>query len=253
MRASHSSNSSLYGASLKAWYFAPLGAQTSRVRVAGIAGEDAVEPLLELPDLLGVPAVRRVQQPGRHIAFGEMLQLHHLAPQRDVDRHHDLLDRTEAIGLVRARVARQVEQLVAGQQPPRPAVNHLLVGRRRRLRPAPGVVDQHLDRGAVDDIETDDFAAAVAAQLERRRIEHQHDPRAARAASSRTAARRRAGARIRSAWRCAPVRRRRAASRRAILIVQSSFSIWSLRVSIARRVMSWLSASARSSPNPIGS
>ncbi len=114
------------------------------------------------------------EQAGRHIALGEVLQLHRLPPQRDVDGHDDLLDRAEAVGLVRARVARQVEQLVAGQQLPRPAVDHLLEGRRRRPRAAPGLVEQELDRGAVDDIETDDLAAAVAAQLERRRIEHQN-------------------------------------------------------------------------------
>jgi hypothetical protein len=40
-----------------------------------------------------------------------VLQLHRLPPQRDVDGHDDLLDRTKAVGLVRARVARQISSL----------------------------------------------------------------------------------------------------------------------------------------------
>src|SRR4051812_7374686 len=46
-------------------------------------------------------------------------------------------------------------------------------------RPAPaagaaaGIVDQELDRGAVDDIETDDLAGPVAADFQGRRVEHE--------------------------------------------------------------------------------
>ena len=102
-----------------------------------------------------------------------MLQLHHLAAQADVDRHHDLLDRAEAIGLMRPLIARQIEKLVGRQQFPRPPVNDLLIGRGRRLRAAAGLVDQQFDRGAIDDIETDNVAAAVAPQFESRGVEHQ--------------------------------------------------------------------------------
>jgi hypothetical protein len=49
-------------------------------------------------------------------------------------------------------------------------VDHLLIGRRRRKRPAPGVVEEELDRGAVDDVERDDVAAPVATDLQRRRV-----------------------------------------------------------------------------------
>ncbi len=52
-------------------------------------------------------------------------------------------------------------------------MDDLLIGRRRRLRPPPGVVDQHLDRRAVDNIERNDLTAAIAADLESWCVEHQ--------------------------------------------------------------------------------
>ena len=93
--------------------------------------------------------------------------------QPDVDVHHHLLDRAEAVGVVGAAVARDVEQLVGGQEPPGAAVDHLLVGRRRRPRPSAGVVDEELDRGTVDDIKADDITAAGATGLEGRRVDRQ--------------------------------------------------------------------------------
>src|SRR3954468_3467653 len=136
-----------------------------------VAGEDAVEPFLELPDLLGVPALRRGDKAGRDVALGEVLQLCELAAQPDMDGHHNRLDRREAVGLVRARVAWRVDQFVRCEQLPRAAVHHLLEGRGRRARAAAGVVDQQLQRGAVDDIEPDDVAGAVAADFQRRRVD----------------------------------------------------------------------------------
>ena len=116
-----------------------------------------------------------------------MLQLHDLAAQPDIDGHDDLFDRAEAVGRVRARIARQIDQLtvkdrLAAQvgadppvlgQDPRAAVDDLLVARCRRQWPAPGVVDQYLDRGTVDQIQRDDLVGAVTPQLEGGRIEHQ--------------------------------------------------------------------------------
>src|SRR6516162_10273961 len=52
-------------------------------------------------------------------------------------------------------------------------MDHLLVSRCRRLRPPPGVVDQHLNRRTVDNVEADNLAAAVAAYLEGGCIEYQ--------------------------------------------------------------------------------
>src|SRR5271167_4421327 len=69
---------------------------------ARVASKDRIKPFLKLADLFGVPALRCVQQPGWYITFGEVLQLHHLTTQPDIDRHHDLLARPEAVGLVRS-------------------------------------------------------------------------------------------------------------------------------------------------------
>ena len=128
-----------------------------------ISRQYRVEPLLKLTDLLRAPPIGRVEQTGRNIAFREMLQLHGLAAQPDIDRHDDLLDRAEAVRLMRTWVPRQVDQFVAGQETPRSPVNYLFIGRGRSLWPPTRVVEQYFDRRTVDYIEPDDIAAAVAA------------------------------------------------------------------------------------------
>ena len=105
------------------------------------------------------------------------------------------------------------EELVGGEEAPGEAVDHLLIGGRRRTRAAAGVVDQELDRRAVDDIEADQFAGAVMAELEGRRVEHEKilEERAAR---SQTGARHPGGARIaRGAARGSAHRERRSLRR----------------------------------------
>ncbi len=67
---------------------------------------------------------------------------------------------------MRPLVARQIKEVFRSQQSPGTSVNDLLVSRRRGLRSSAGVVDQHFDCGAVDDVETDYLAGTVAAQLE---------------------------------------------------------------------------------------
>jgi hypothetical protein len=57
---------------------------------------------------------------------------------------------------------------------PRPAVDDLLKGRRGRSGPTSGAVDQHLDSAAVDNIQPNDVAAAIFADLQRSRIKHEH-------------------------------------------------------------------------------
>ncbi len=159
---------------MNAWYLAPLGPQTSRVRLPVFPARIEFEPLLELADLLGAPIVRRVHQAGRNVSFREVLQLHDLPPQRDIYRHDDLLDRAEPVCLVWAGIPRQVDELVRCEEPPRAPLNDLLVSRCRRLWPAAGIVEQYLDRRAVDDVEPYEFAATIAANFKRRGIEHEH-------------------------------------------------------------------------------
>jgi hypothetical protein len=53
-------------------------------------------------------------------------------------------------------------------------VYDLLVRRGRRLRPTPSIVEQHLDGRAIDDIEADDVAPAVAAYLKCRGVEYKY-------------------------------------------------------------------------------
>ncbi len=143
------------------------------LRSARLPARIEFEPLLKAADLLGVPAFGRADQALGNVARGVVIELGDRPAQPDVDVHHHLLDRAEAVGVVGATVARSVEQLVGGQEPPGAAVDHLLVGRRRRPRPAAGVVDEELDRRAVDDIEADDVAAAGAPDLEGRRVDRQ--------------------------------------------------------------------------------
>src|SRR6266446_63868 len=141
---------------------------------ARISGEDRVEPVLKLADLLGIPALRRVEQPGRDIALRKVLQLHDLSAQSDVNRHDDLLDGAEPVSLVRAAVAGQIDQLIVAQEAPWLTADHLLVGWGRGTRTTPGIVDQHLNRRSVDHIEADDVAAPVAANFEGLCVEHEH-------------------------------------------------------------------------------
>jgi hypothetical protein len=101
-----------------------------------------------------------------------MLKLHNLTPQPDIDSHDNLLDRAEAICLVRTGIPRQVHKLVSGQEAPRSSVDDLFVCWCWRLRPTSGIIQQHLDGRAVDNIEPDDIATTVAAYLEGS-IEHE--------------------------------------------------------------------------------
>ena len=101
-----------------------------------------------------------------------MLQLHRLAAQRNIDRRHDLLDRAETVRLVRPWVPREVHQLVVGQETPRSPVNDLFVGRGRWPGPPTGIIEQHFDRRAVDNVEPDNLAAEVTAYFECGRVEH---------------------------------------------------------------------------------
>src|SRR5262249_27587080 len=131
--------------------------------ISGVSRKDRVEPLLKLADLLRAPPVWRIKQTRRDIPPGEMLQLHRLAAQCDIDRSPDLADWAETVRLMRPRVPRQINQLVARQETPRPPVNDLLVSGGRRPRPP--------TCRTIDDIESDDIAATVAAQFKGCRVE----------------------------------------------------------------------------------
>jgi len=101
-----------------------------------------------------------------------MLQLHRLSPQPNIDRRHDLLDGAETICLMRPSVPWEVEQLVTGQKTPRTSVDDLFIGREGWLWPATGIVEQDFDCRAINNIQSDDIAAAVAPYLKRGRVEH---------------------------------------------------------------------------------
>ena len=72
---------------------------------------------------------------------------------------------------MRADVARQIEQLVRGEISRRHAVQHLLIGRVRRLGRAAVLADQRRDRRAVDHIETVERPAAREARIDRRGVD----------------------------------------------------------------------------------
>jgi len=76
-----------------------------------------------------------------------------LAPERDVDRERDLLDRTIATEPVRAQVARQVEELRVGEVGGGRPVEDLLIGGVRGQRWRAVLADERLDRRPVDDVE----------------------------------------------------------------------------------------------------
>ena len=61
------------------------------------------------------PFLRQRGESVRRRAGATIVERRHLAPERDVDGQRDLLDRREAVELVGADVARQVEELVVGR------------------------------------------------------------------------------------------------------------------------------------------
>jgi hypothetical protein len=74
-RASHSSNSSLIGASLKADISSPSGPDQLALLAGRLPADLLIEPLLQIADLLIRPALRRIEHAGGHIALGEIGQL----------------------------------------------------------------------------------------------------------------------------------------------------------------------------------
>ena len=119
--------------------------------VRRIAAHQRVEIILELADLIDRPFLRQGGETVGRRAGAIVVQRRSLAAQRDIDGERDLLHRAHAIEPVRARIAREIDQLVGGEIGGGHAVQHLLIGGLGRLGRAPVLADQRLDRGAVDD------------------------------------------------------------------------------------------------------
>ena len=167
MRASHSSKSSLCCGSLVWCTVRALspGTNLARRRRARSPANAPTLPsparggglgrgLLELLDLLRRPRRRHADQRVGDRAFGKIIELPELAPQRDVDRHQHLLHRRIAIDLVGAHVAWPVDDVARGVVDCGQAFEHLLISRRidgravgrgKRQRRAAPVVDYALD------------------------------------------------------------------------------------------------------------
>ena len=118
-----------------------------------------VEIILERADLIGRPFLGQRGEGVRRGAGAVIVEGRGVAPQRDVDGERDLLDRAHAIEPMGAHVARQIKELfsreICGWDP----LEDLLVGGIGRLRRAPVLADQRLDRRPVDDVERIERAA----------------------------------------------------------------------------------------------
>ena len=108
-----------------------------------------------------------------------MRQREHLALERDVRGHHDLLDRAESVNAIGAGIPRRVDDVARGVIDSGIAFQDLLIGDGmdqraivlKRLRRAAPVVDDALDRRAVERMQRDQFAAARALAPKRRRVD----------------------------------------------------------------------------------
>ncbi len=102
-----------------------------------------------------------------------------LPAQRDVDARHDLFDRAEPVGAIDPDVARPVEEITDGIIDRRIAFQDLLIGDGTDdlavfdigLRRAPPIVDDGLDRRAVDRQKRGQASGPVARLVKRRRID----------------------------------------------------------------------------------
>src|SRR5579875_3475477 len=88
------------------------GDEAHAAPLAELAREERVPIGLELADLVDGPARRHADERLGHAALGVVAELEHRAAERDVDAHHHLLHRREAVDLVGAQVARRVDELV---------------------------------------------------------------------------------------------------------------------------------------------
>ncbi len=77
-----------------------------------IAAHQRVEIILERTDLVDRPFLRQGGESVGGRAVAVIVERRRLAPQRDVDGQRDLLDRREAVELVGAQVARQVDEFI---------------------------------------------------------------------------------------------------------------------------------------------
>ena len=108
-----------------------------------------------------------------------MRQREHLALERDVRGHHDLLDRAESIDATGARIPRRVDDVARGVIDRRIAFQNLLIGDGmderaivvKGLRRAAPVVDHPLDRRAVERMQRDERTIAGALAPKRRRVD----------------------------------------------------------------------------------
>jgi hypothetical protein len=94
----------------------------------------------------------------------------HLAAKRDVHRHDDLLDRRVAVDPRHARIPRDVQQLVPRVVGGRDALDDLGVCRIRRGGRAAVLVQDPLDRRAIDVLERVQLAAPGLPGIDRRRV-----------------------------------------------------------------------------------
>ena len=136
-----------------------------------VAAQDAVPVVLELLHLLSRPVGGGLGDGVRHAAVGEVGQLPEHAADADVHRDDDLLDRAVAIDHVVPHVAGRVDQVVHREVGGGQALQDLLVGRGRRLGRAATLIQQPLDRGAVDGLEGQDLAALGALHVDGRGIQ----------------------------------------------------------------------------------
>jgi transposase len=102
----------------------------------------SIEIVLELSYLIDGPILRQLGEGIRDRAGVVVVERRLLAPERDIDRQRDLLDRREAVESMRARVARQIEKFVGTEIRRRHAVWRLLVGGIGRVRRAAVLADQ---------------------------------------------------------------------------------------------------------------
>ena len=139
----------------------------------GIALYQAVPVVLVSLDLVWIPLFRHRDQRFRNVALREVLQLAHLTTQGNVDCHHDLFDRRKSIHLVGADVARTIDQFVAGVVDRRNALEDLLVSRERCDRGTAMLVEDALDRCAVNRLQAVDAVAKRRANVQRWGVQHQ--------------------------------------------------------------------------------
>ena len=149
------------------------GYELGMAALGRVAFHEAIPILLELANLLGRPVFGHADQRLGHVAFGVVLQLVHLAAQRDVHRRDDLLHRAVAVDAVHAPVAHTVDQLVAGEVSRHHALEHLLIG--RAFNGCAAILTDHaLDGRAVHQVQGVQLAATGLARVDGGRVDHQH-------------------------------------------------------------------------------